>query len=111
MCGSHKNLEIDHIDPTGKITSKMWHYGKAFRARELAKCQVLCRPCHVLKSVGEQGFDLQGPTHLPDATVRAIREMKRDENLGYKRISKRLGLSPWRVKTVLQGRSYRHVIV
>ena len=49
-CGGTDRLVVDHVDPTTKIASYVWMWGKLRRDKELAKCQVLCTPCHVIKS-------------------------------------------------------------
>ena len=51
-CGSWTDLEVDHIDPTTKVSHSVWSWSKPRRMRELAKCQVLCRTCHQEKSTG-----------------------------------------------------------
>src|SRR5579862_4435007 len=50
ICGSTDNLEIDHIDPEIKITCEVFCRVEAFMLAELAKCQVLCRYHHKLKT-------------------------------------------------------------
>lgn len=52
-CGSWEQPEIDHVDPSTKQTSvaAVWSWSKAKRDRELAKCQVLCKPCHRRKTI------------------------------------------------------------
>lgn len=54
-CGSDQDLEVDHIDPATKAVEawKIWQHTEAKRVAELAKCQVLCNPCHILKSTAE----------------------------------------------------------
>ena len=54
-CGSWENLEVDHIDPAQKAAeiSRLWSLSEARRLPELAKCQVLCKPCHYEKSLAE----------------------------------------------------------
>lgn len=49
-CGSWDNLEIDHIDRNIKISHRIWSWTEARRLNELAKCQVLCEKCHLVKS-------------------------------------------------------------
>lgn len=57
MCGSADRLEIDHIDPG----SKSMHIGKSLKnssaalKEELAKCQLLCKPCHTEKTISDMG--------------------------------------------------------
>ena len=50
-CGSTERLEIDHIDPALKVDHRLWSWSAVRREAELAKCQVLCRPCHLAKSI------------------------------------------------------------
>jgi 5-methylcytosine-specific restriction endonuclease McrA len=50
-CGSKKDLEVDHVDPTKKVWHRIWSWSPARRAKELAKCQVLCGECHQKKTV------------------------------------------------------------
>lgn len=56
-CGSVKKLEIDHINPK----SKKIEIGKRLRSwtlkleKELAKCQLLCKPCHIAKTITDCG--------------------------------------------------------
>jgi 5-methylcytosine-specific restriction endonuclease McrA len=58
-CGSTRRLEIDHIDPSTKDpclsrnSSSLWTRSEEWRRRELKKCQVLCRSCHIKKSAEE----------------------------------------------------------
>ena len=55
-CGSWDDLNIDHIDPKLKISHKVWSWSKERREIELAKCQVLCNPCHKLKTFKDMGY-------------------------------------------------------
>ena len=45
-----ERLEVDHIDPTTKVSHRLWSYSVARRDDELAKCQVLCHACHAEKT-------------------------------------------------------------
>lgn len=49
-CGSWKDLELDHIDPSSKVTHRVWSWSQERRDEELSKCQVLCRSCHLAKT-------------------------------------------------------------
>ncbi len=57
VCGSRNDLEIDHVDRTKKVAHKVWSWAAARRAAELAKCQVLCKDCHLKKTVAERAQD------------------------------------------------------
>jgi hypothetical protein len=52
-CGSNQNLELDHLNPDVKITHKIWSWKEDRRLEELAKCQVLCHNCHLIKTAKE----------------------------------------------------------
>jgi 5-methylcytosine-specific restriction endonuclease McrA len=59
-CGTDEDLQFDHRDPatksfvlSGKALDKAW----VKILEEFEKCDLLCRPCHLIKSVenGETG--------------------------------------------------------
>lgn len=49
-CGSWLHLEVDHVDPTKKVSHNVWSWTAEKMAAELAKCQVLCSVCHKHKT-------------------------------------------------------------
>lgn len=53
ICGSNKELQVDHIDPTGKVHHAIWSWRQERIDNELLKCQVLCRKCHEAKTAEE----------------------------------------------------------
>lgn len=61
-CGSRKDLQLDHIDPTKKWKHRIWSYSWERIMKEVAKCQVLCGGCHFEKTmkdgskVDERGY-------------------------------------------------------
>jgi 5-methylcytosine-specific restriction endonuclease McrA len=59
-CGSEKDLQVDHIDPSTKTTHRIWSFSKEKRETELAKCQVLCFECHKNKTCNDNyGHDVK----------------------------------------------------
>jgi len=64
-CGSNEKLEFDHIDagtksfPIGKLLS----VSKEKALLELAKCQLLCKDCHVAKT--KVAGDWKNRTNMP----------------------------------------------
>jgi hypothetical protein len=48
-CGSWENLEFHHRDPKTKTNYKgnLWSWSKIRRITELAKCDILCKSCHL----------------------------------------------------------------
>ncbi len=62
-CGSTERLEFDHVDPSTKRFN-IARYTKADDAEfwaEIAKCQLLCSPCHHTKTQADGSY---GP--VPD---------------------------------------------
>lgn len=58
ICGSIEKLQFDHKNPANKeftITSSLLGDWSKIRT-ELAKCQLLCRPCHTNKTLLERGL-------------------------------------------------------
>lgn len=52
-CGSTKRLELDHIDPSQKVDHKIWSWSEVRRNEEIAKCQILCHDCHLIKTADD----------------------------------------------------------
>lgn len=50
-CGSPDRLEVDHVNPSSKVSHRIWTWSDARREIELAKCQVLCYECHAMKTI------------------------------------------------------------
>lgn len=56
-CGTDEDLHFDHIDPTTKEAhlTDLFKSGSRERIdRELAKCQLLCRSCHSIKTAQDR---------------------------------------------------------
>lgn len=47
QCGAKDQLEFNHIDPTTKVSHRIWGWCKEKLEAELAKCEILCRDCHI----------------------------------------------------------------
>lgn len=62
-CGSTERLEVDHIDPSTKVSHNVWSWNPIRRAEELKKCQVLCKSCHKEKSDNAMKIAVPHGTH------------------------------------------------
>jgi 5-methylcytosine-specific restriction endonuclease McrA len=60
-CGSTRNLDCDHIDPTTKKFGLTDRPGVSWDVwfAELQKCQLLCRVCHTKKTKNEDASKVQ----------------------------------------------------
>jgi hypothetical protein len=54
QCGSTKQLEVDHIDPSLKVSHRIWSWSAKRREEELSKTQVLCGRCHKAKTARDR---------------------------------------------------------
>jgi len=108
-CGSSKDLELDHINPSTKISHCVWSWSEPRRLAELAKCQVLCHPCHVVKSV-ENGDLARGNKHglsiFTEEQVLRIRERMKD---GEKQISiaRSMGVTKQSINDIARGKCWQ----
>jgi hypothetical protein len=50
-CGSWEKLEVDHENPTLKVTHRIWSWTRSRREVELAKCKIRCKACHKIKTI------------------------------------------------------------
>lgn len=66
-CGGDEELQIDHVDRATKTynPTDVWSRKLEVRHRELLKCQVLCEPCHSLKTLREMREDNKDPWDKP----------------------------------------------
>src|SRR5689334_7949826 len=64
-CTETEDLEFDHIDPKIKTMTiaKMWTASEEKFQAELAKCQLLCSPHHLEKSLAERNQRSARGTH------------------------------------------------
>jgi hypothetical protein len=80
-CESTENLQFDHVDPRTKsfnISQQATHSLEAL-AQELEKCQLLCRECHLAKTLGDKGQRSAVGTHGTRSAYRHCGPPKCDE--------------------------------
>jgi 5-methylcytosine-specific restriction endonuclease McrA len=99
-CGSKRNLHIDHINPKDKKikVQQLWAVSEKKRQAELKKCQVLCKKCHLKKTIGEnQRF-----------TFEQQKEIRRRKACGetYKSLAKELGCNPSTLQKIVSGKTW-----
>lgn len=61
-CGSSEDIEIDHIDPSKKVSHRIWSWKEKRYQAEIKKCQPLCGACHKAKTREDY---LKFVTHCP----------------------------------------------
>lgn len=96
-CGSSKDLEVDHIIPALKTmnASSIWSRTEEVRLKELQNCQVLCKVCHLKKTLAERPKPEHGTAHRynnhkcrcePCKLAKSKKEMKRRNPERYKEL-------------------------
>jgi 5-methylcytosine-specific restriction endonuclease McrA len=88
-CGSGSDLQLDHIDPAAKVSHKVWSWSAERRARELDKCQALCRDCHKKRTRGQRA----------KLTADAVTEIRASGG-GHTEVARRHGVSEKLVRQV-----------
>jgi len=110
-CGSWENLQADHIDPKTKDpkASKRvpWSWSKARREIELAKCQALCKPCHLKKSSEEKRGEGNGRAKLRKIDVALIRYRYHRMGHTQQHIANDYGCSTSNVKYIVNYKTWK----
>lgn len=91
-CGSWQQLEVDHEDPSTKVTHSVWSWRAARREIELRKCRPRCRRCHLAKTAREAATN---PAHGTVARYSGSSPCRCDACRAAERESKRM----WRLRT------------
>lgn len=111
-CGTTDDLRVDHIDPTLKVSHRIWSWAIKRRDAELAKCQVLCHPCHVIKTVeghenahGERSnFAVMTDSQMIEALA-----MYATGNFTFRQVGDRFGVHRDTIRHAWTGRTWRHL--
>lgn len=102
-CGT--DLQLDHIDSEQKVDHRIWSWSAERREVELAKCQVLCEPCHKWKT--EACDENRKHRLLDDGDVQAIRAM--GHRMTQVELGHLFGVHRTTIQAILYGETYRMV--
>lgn len=113
-CGGHKDLQFDHIDPSTKsftILSR-YYYKLDTILEELKKCQLLCKPCHKLKTIQEDSHRVigcrNGRSKLTEKDVKEIRvKYKQDTRIAS--LAREYKVSRATLQSVVYNKTWIHV--
>lgn len=90
-CGSTNDLEFDHVNPATKsfTIAQASSFSEERFWNEVEKCQLLCKKCHVLKTITESGKTVAKGTHGTISSYRycrcdSCRAAKREHNKKYR---------------------------
>lgn len=96
-CGSWQDLEVDHIDPSAKVSHRIWSWAEDKRIIELEKCQVLCKIHHMEKTSQENSLRQGGLKH-GTARMYRVAKCRCEECLEFRRQTKRLDYAKKKIK-------------
>lgn len=110
ICGSIEGLELDHIDPSTKISHNIWSWREERRLAEIAKCQVLCHSCHKTKSAAEHAKGTDFPhSKLKEPDVRKIRQLYTTETYSLREIGKLFDVDHSLIWQVVNNKIWTHI--
>lgn len=112
---AESHLDFDHVDPLTKTNQVTWYINRHdYRGarREAEKCQLLCRPCHNLKSketgnVRNRGRT--GPSPLTEADVLFIRKSLSENSLTVAQLALKFGVKKSTITNIKSGRTWIYV--
>lgn len=84
LCDADGQLELDHLDKDQKVDHRIWSWSAERRAAEIAKCRVICRPCHTERHADERRSPLVHGTANAYKKKSCRCDVCRRWNAGYK---------------------------
>lgn len=111
QCNSTQNLELDHIDRKTKEHHAIWSWSQVRREAELAKCQVLCRECHLQKTKKEHSMVRGSQTSQAKLTEENARKIKEEYQSGISGIelATKYGINKSNIYRLLRGETWTHI--
>lgn len=116
-CGSTENLHFDHIDPQSRSfkIGRLLNYSSEELAKEVKKCQLLCRKCHGEKSKKEgsltrnrqKGSEIKS-SKLTEEKVKFIK-LKIKNGVKHRDIAIEYEVSLSTIKNISCGMSWKHI--
>lgn len=110
-CGSTKDLQVDHVDASTKISHRVWSWSDERRLAELDKCVTRCSTHHREKTIKnrEHAIGTQiSSSKLDEEKVRLIREkfLKGQSKRG---LARDFNVDEKAIRLLLKGETWKHV--
>lgn len=110
-CGATEQLELDHIDRRQKKHHAIWSWSEKRREAEIAKCQVLCRECHIDKTYEARdypvGMERPGAKLNDEAVIEIWNRLRAGERPTA--ICDDYGVSKHTISNIKLGRNWTHI--
>ena len=117
-CGTTEDLEFDHVDPATKTREMARCFGDLSAANlavEVAKCQLLCKPCHITKSQSGREYDApqkgerNGRAKVTAEQVREIRRRYAAGGTTHQALADEYGVTKTNIRFIIKRVSWAHV--
>lgn len=112
-CGSIVDLEVDHVDPSLKVSHSVWSWETSKMLAELSKCQALCGDCHMAKTI-VQMKERVAEVGKPNLAQRKLDRPEIQQILAFvatglseRRIARLLGTKRHSINDMLREKTYR----
>lgn len=106
QCGSSEKLEVDHKDPSSKISHRIWSWSWQRIEDELSKCQLLCRACHIRKTEPEHPKGEKTPqARLTNEQVCEILKSTEKTRI----LSEQYGVGMRQIQYIRRGDQWKHL--
>jgi 5-methylcytosine-specific restriction endonuclease McrA len=99
-CGTSEQLEIHHRDRDAKVSHRICSWSPARQRVELAKCEFLCRGCHIAES--RRTGALAAGAKLSPEDVLAIRSSGAADH----DLAQHYGVRPETIRAARTGRTW-----
>ena len=109
VCGSNESLEVDHIRPEEKVDHRIWTWTRLRRERELKKCQVLCRACHIEKTASENRGEKGSNAKITAEQAREVHRLYA-QGLTQVQVAERMPIRRSAVGSILRGETWPHIL-
>lgn len=108
-CGTWENLQLDHVDPSQKVTHNVWSWRKDRRDAELAKCVVRCKTDHDKKSFTERAKgEANGRSVLTAYDVLTIRKLSKNGHSNTS-IANTYGVNKTAIGKIVNRKTWKHI--
>lgn len=105
VCGSTKNLELDHRDPKQKVSHRIFSWSWDRIHAEAAKCDILCKTHHDEKTIANR--DKTGRAKLTMAQAEEIRKAYATGDVTQKQLAAQYRVDQTQISSIVRGKSYK----
>jgi 5-methylcytosine-specific restriction endonuclease McrA len=103
-CGAADDLQLDHVDPSQKVSHRVWSWSQARREAELAKCVARCGDCHLKKTLlGREN----GNARLTEDQIRGIYRRHKLDGATMRAVAAEFGVSSSTVSNICTGKRWK----